>query len=232
MAIRHLLLLGVGLSAQCAIAICPAPEPKVCSEFFTSDKVFFGQVIEITPLREDGTKPGDDDVYEKIRFVIKVERALKGTLAAIESVETGNDTGRWIADVGDRRVVFAHQGQVGGLCSPIDEAEHAEETLRAIRRLKAAPGPTTIEGEVTAGGGGRAPGFSPAAGRVVKVTGLNRSYRAMTDRRGRFSIAVAPGHYRFESPDLSTTVYGRLDADDFDLAPGQCAQFQLWTPPR
>jgi hypothetical protein len=219
----QLVFFGICMTAQWAVAWCPAPEMKVCSAFFQSDKVFYGKVIKITPIGFDGKRPGKDDAIEKHRYTIKVEQRFKGKVAAIENVETQNTTTRWYSKQGEHRVLFVNDRRVWGLCSPIDEAQHAKETMRTIRAQQNAR-TATIEGEVYAGFGPD----HPVRGNRVSVTGSGRSYEATTDGRGIFSIAVEPGHYRIESQDLHPIEpYSRNDVGGFDLVRGQCAQFQF-----
>lgn len=220
----QLVLFGACATAQWAMAWCPAPEMKVCSAFFQSDKVFYGKVIRITPIGFDGKRPSKDDFIEKHRYTIKVERRLKGKVAAIENVETENTSTRWYSELGEHRVLFVNEGRVWGLCSSIDEAKRAKETIGKIEALRNARN-ATIEGEVIAGFGAD---WRPATGRRVSVSGSGRSYEATTDGRGLFTITVEPGHYRIESQDLyPTDPYSRDDVGGFDLVRGQCAQFQL-----
>jgi carboxypeptidase family protein len=221
MLIPRLLLPLALIATESANAWCPAPVPKACSAFFDNDKVFYGKVVKATPLRHDGKEASGEDSIETHRYTIEVEQALKGKVEAVETVDTENASNRWIADVGEARVVFARNGRTWGLCSPIDEARHASQTIREIRALpKARQG--TIEGMVVG------PNGSPAAGVKVVVAGAGRSYDAITDKGGTFSVAVKPGRYRMASPGLEPTVpYGRQDVAEFEVAPGQCAQFQL-----
>ena len=110
-----------------------------------------------------------------------------------------------------------------GWCSPIDEADHARETIQAIRALSEET--ATIEGEIVDGFG---PGAPPVARSKVAFVGTTRSYETTGDARGSFSLVVEPGHYQMESEHLRPTIpYSREDTGGFDLEPGQCAQFQL-----
>jgi hypothetical protein len=218
----RLVLFVAALTAQAAVAICPAPQLKVCSVFFESDKVFYGKVIKVTPIGFEDREPGEDDLISRHRYTIAVEQRFKGKIGTVENVETDNDSGRWYSEVGERRVLFVRNGMVSGLCSPIDEGKHARETIRQIRALRAATG-ATIEGEVRRGSS-----YDPLPHRKVVVFGANGRHEATTDREGAFLIRVKPGRYRLE-PDLHPWDYNAstLNVHDFTLARGQCAQFQV-----
>ncbi len=210
--------------AQSASAWCPAPLVKACSAYFESDKVFYGTVAKVTPLRDDGKDASGEDPVAMLRYTIDVKQALKGEVKLVETVDTENSSSRWFAGVGERRIVFARHGEAWGLCSPIDEAAHGEQTMRAIQAIAKAS-KATVEGEVIAGSG---PGSPPASGVKVVIVGAGRSYEATTDKRGAFSVAVEPGRYRIASPGLEPTIpYSRADVGGFQVARGQCAQFQL-----
>ena len=206
------------MGAQAAGALCPFPAPKVCSAYFESDKVFYGKVLK---------KEIFDD-YQQIRFMIQVLRPFKGRVQAIEVVTTGNDSGRWVADPGEQRVVFARDGKVGDLCSPIDEARHARQTIHTILALTNAKH-ARVEGVMRLGPG---PDGPPVAGAKIQISGTHDgSFKATTDRRGQFFADVPPGQYHLVVPEgFEPSDYGRGDTDKFDLVRGQCAQFLL-TPP-
>jgi predicted amidohydrolase len=94
--------------------------------------------------------------------------------------------------------------------------------IRALRNAKGA----TIEGGVTQE---TSAGPTAAGGVSVTVLGPDGSQASTTDQRGMFEVPVKAGRYRFAPGDLIPTDYSRKDVQGFDLAPGQCAQFQLST---
>jgi|KBSMisStaDraftv2_1062788.scaffolds.fasta_scaffold40748_1 hypothetical protein len=212
------------IAAQSVNAFCIAPRLKVCSAFFDSDKVFYGKVVKITPLREDGKEASGDDFIDANRYTVQVQQALKGSVKPVETVDTENASARWVADVGERRVVFVRDGQTWDSCSSIDDPRQVKATIDAIRALANSRN-ATIEGEVVAGYGGPSP--TPVRGVKVVMAGRHRAYTALTDKRGAFSVAVEPGLYRITSPGLKATDYSRQDMGSFEVVPGQCAQLQL-----
>jgi hypothetical protein len=190
---------------------------KVCSAFFESEKVFYGRVARI----EEVIDAKDPQWIRAHRFTIEVEKPLKGSVKAVEVVESENSSGRWIADVGQKRVVFASKGnRVWGLCSSIDEpGDDAVRTIGAIEALGKAR-LSTVEGEVV--------NAERPAGHMLVVTGNGRSYSGMTDSRGAFRIVVPPGKYQLRAAGLFPfTPYSRDDLAGFSVVPGQCAQFQF-----
>jgi hypothetical protein len=219
-AARFVLLVAVGAAGPAA-ALCPGPELKVCSVFFDSDKVFYGKVVRITPVGFDGGAPGPDDLIAKHRYTIAVEQRFKGKVGTVENVVTDNDSGRWHSRLGERRVLFVRDGQVGGLCSPIDEAAHARRTIAQIRALANASD-ATIEGEI-----GRGHGTDFIQNYTVTAFGRDGEHKAVTDRNGRFGMRVAPGDYRLAN-DVTPSDYSYArDVHAFRVVRGQCAQFQL-----
>jgi len=177
--------------------------------------VFYGEVLK-DELVDDGTF---------IRYTIKVERTFKGTTSPVEIITSENTSTRWVAEAGERRVVFAMGSKVWGACSPIDEPRRAQETIREILALKKTKR-ATVEGEVAYEAGRNE---VPAKGERIVVKGPGGTFKAVTDRNGRFSMSVPAGRYRLVPPAQfePSVPYSRRDIGGFDLAPGQCAQFQL-----
>ena len=90
---RGMPLLFIALTAaSSASAWCPAPEAKVCSAYFMSEKVFYGRVAKVTPAGDNGL--GGAESY---RYTVEVETPLKGKVGRVEIVETENSTTRWLA---------------------------------------------------------------------------------------------------------------------------------------
>jgi hypothetical protein len=217
------LLISLLLAPSAALAYCPAPPWKACQASALSDKVFVGRVTAIEPLRKDRSLARDGEEVYHHRFTIAVEEAFKGRVGKIERVVTGNDSGRWIADQGERRVVFAYHGRVGGLCSDIDEAAHVDATIKELRDIghwRTA----IVEGRV---GGLEGP---PVAGHEIGVVGGAFRQQVTTDADGFFEVHVPPGRYRVVTKGaLPLTPYSRDDVGGFRLRAGECAQFQLTT---
>lgn len=202
-------------------AVCPQPPPKVCSTFFSSDVVLSGTVAAVEEV------PDGDGFIEGWRYRISVAEVFKGRPRKDVFVHTPNDSGRLLLEVGNLYVLFAHaqghQLEVFSDCGTVSQADHAADTVQAIRRLSRARD-SIIEGQVAKNVPG--PGVS---GVRVEVSGPGATRRLVTDEHGWFRTSVPPGRYvvridsRLAAPfDLSTDSPERLV-----LQAGQCAQLQF-----
>jgi hypothetical protein len=218
--VKRALLGAFLLYAHAAHGLCPAPPTKACNAWFAADQVFLGKVTRIEYINE-----GKADA--EVVYTVAVEKPLKGKAARVEKVRSLHDSGRWGGGLGDRLVVFAREGRVGGFCSELENPRHVTQTLRAIERLRRTVD-STIEGEVVTG----LPGPPRVvAGVEVRVAGEDgQTYGDTTNANGRFVInRIPPGRYRFELP-IRASELGRQDAEGFSVAAGECAQFQLAVP--
>ncbi len=214
------------VAAPSALAYCPMPEPKICSVFFGSDKVFYGTVNRVEHVGAHGVVTNPDEDWENYRYTVAVREAFKADVAPTETVTSGNDSARWVATVGERRMFYVTQGQVGSLCSPIDEGKNAKRAIAQIRALPDAHG-ATVEGAIV---DTQRP-WHPMAGTRITVLGGGRTYTAITNRAGEFRIDVPPGRYRIETSWRDVEPYSRPDTGGFEVVRGQCAQFLLTPSP-
>jgi hypothetical protein len=214
---RGLLAAALLLACQVAMALCPEPPTKACSAWFRADKVFVGKVTK--KLDIDRVKDGGEIVY-----TLAVERSLKGKSQKVEEVRSGPASGRWEARIGERHVVFVHQGRVGEACSELDNPRYTDRTLRQLQAMRRAVD-SRIEGEVSRERGGRSsvPGVE-----VRAVAEDGRAYMDVSDANGRFIMQVPPGRYALSSTSpLRASELARRDVDGFDVAAGECAQFSI-----
>jgi hypothetical protein len=207
-----------------ALAICPRPEPKVCSEYFASDQVFVGRVTRVERLASDPRPGHHHDGTGWLRYTVRVERHIKGRVGSVERLLSEDASARWGAEVGHRRLVFARGGEVHATCGPLDDPAHLPRALADIRAL-ARDRTATIEGEVVTS---TAQGLHHVAGHRIVVHGATGRLESVTDSAGRFRIAVPPGRYAFD-PALPTAgpFESRDSAGAFFLQRGECAQFRL-----
>jgi hypothetical protein len=185
-----------------------APATKVCNAFFEADQVFMGRITSV------------DRLGSSLRWHVQVERAIKGEPAASRIVESENGAGRWSAEPGETRVVFARNGVVGSWSDPVDRPSQVQNTLKGIATIGKAD-TATIEGEVV--------DVKPLGGHQMVVTGGGKRYSMYTDEEGRFEFRVPPGQYKLEIKPLAYTFapYSRDDIEGFSLAAGQCALFRF-----
>jgi hypothetical protein len=226
---RMLLAAIAGLSAADADAICPRPEPKVCSAYFDSDQVFLGRVTRVERLEADPRAAARSGDVGWLRYTMQVERHIKGRVGKVERLLSEDASARWDARVGERRLVFVRAGEVHATCGPLDHAASLPAALAALRALARARS-GTIEGEVVARG---PDGLAPVAGHRIEVRGTTGVTSAITDAAGRFRIVATPGRYAFE-PALPAAdpIESRDDTDGFTVGRGECAQFRLSTTRR
>jgi hypothetical protein len=181
---------------------------KVCSAYFEADQVFVGRVTSV------------DRLGMTIRYHLQVERTVKGTPADSRIVESENTAERWTAEPGERRVVFARNGQVGNWSDPLDRPSQVGNTLQGIETIGKAT-TATIEGEVV--------DVKPLGGHQMIVNGGGKRYSRYTDEEGQFEFRLPPGQYKLDVKPLgyALTTYSRDDMEGFSLAAGQCALFRF-----
>ncbi len=84
-----------------AIAVCLQPNPKVCAEFFKSDAVFVGIVIETIPV------PDKDGFYDGWVYRLRAKQVYRGPTQGVIEVYTANDSGRFPLENGETYLLFA-----------------------------------------------------------------------------------------------------------------------------
>jgi len=203
------------LVATQTFAVVPHPTPKLCSAYFEADTVFIGELLKM----EYFPPGGDNSVTNYLKYQFRVVRALRGDPGAAQVVLSENTSASWVGDVGKIYVVFVENGMIWGSGGPLDEPSYVERVsmeLEDIRRDKFA----TVEGDVLSRQRQR------AAGRTVRLYGLNESYTAKTDSNGRFSLRVPAGQYLLSINGASPSIYSKSGDTPFKVVAGQCAQFE------
>src|SRR5690349_16091954 len=121
--IRSFIAVALLALAGGALAAGRPPPAKVCSAYFEADEVFVGRVTSV------------DRLGMTIRYHMQVERTVKGTPAETRIVDSENTADRWTAEPGERRVVFARNGQVGNWSDPVDRPSQVFNTLSGIETI-------------------------------------------------------------------------------------------------
>ncbi len=203
-------------------AVCPQPQRKACSAYFSSDVVFSGTIASVEEV------PEADDFIEGWRYRVNVAEVFKGPHQSQATVHTSNDSGRLLLEVGKFYVLFAIvQGddlEVGADCGSLQSAEHARETVDEVRRLLSVRD-SVIEGQIS-----RAYVLGPGIpGVSVEVFGPGTIRKLVTDNQGWFHVSVKPGSYRVSvDPRFAATFDLSTDNPDrLILQAGQCAQLQF-----
>ena len=213
------------------LTACPQPFPKVCAEFFKSDAVFVGTVLEEHSVVVD-------DFIEELRYVIRVENTFRGDERKTVTVSTENASARFLLEPGQRYLLFAklyenrlwiHSCGNSGLTS------ETNDVVEQIKQILRAPGEGEISGRVLMGSG---KGYLevPATGARVVVRGSQGLLATVTDKAGEFRIKVPAGEYSIQllSQDFEIDPYD-LSYDDparpIVIASGACAQFQYLATP-
>jgi hypothetical protein len=170
-------------------AFCYEPKIRVDDEFFVSDLVFTGNLVEDQKI---GLTP--EGYYEEDAYTWRVQRVIRGAIHSGEMVRTysSNDSGRFPYDVkvGQHFLIFAfpdptHKGGFAadncGNSAPLSEATR---TIAEIRQLPNRHGGLLygkmIDGDV---------------GVRITATGTGRTYSTTTRHDGKFSLPIPPGTY-------------------------------------
>jgi hypothetical protein len=216
-----------------ACAVCLAPQPRVCAEFFRSDRVFVGKVTAVKEVPDAG------DTIGGWTYRLAVTKMYRGPGSKFIDVFTENSSGRYPLEIGHTYLLFAssHQGRLWiGSCGNSAEITSADEKIRQIEKvikdMKSVPG-GNIRGRVV-----EAP---PAAdkgieGIPVVAHAKGKQYSAVTDQEGWFHIEVPAGTYSITSQSSKWDVaeydlsYDR--ADKFVIYRGGCAELQFLATPK
>lgn len=234
MKISSLLALTLFLAytgASCAV--CLEPQPRVCAEFFRSDRVFVGKVTAVKEVPDAG------DTIGGWIYRLAVSKTYRGPASKFIDVFTENSSGRFPLEIGHTYLLFAtsHQGRLWiGSCGNSTEIASADEKIRqienVIKDMKSAPG-----GDIR----GRVVEAPPAAdkgieGITVIAHAKGKQYSAVTDQEGRFHMEVPAGTYSITSQSSKWNV-AEYDLscdrpDRFVVYRGGCAELQFLATPK
>lgn len=227
---KILLVIFLCLISSTTSALCPSPEPKLCSRFFESDKVFIGTLIEagfFPPNTEYYLNLPDADIWYSQQHVyrFRVLETLKGRTSAVETVLSQNTSARWVGDVGQDYVIFVRSGQTWGSCNLLDEPEYVNKVHIELEKMSKEK-LSTVEGRI-----------HPAHNEIasagenirVEVVGIDSSYETYTITDGSYAVVVKPGFYFVHVEGAKTYPNPYAGHEPFELTSGQCNQqdFQL-----
>ncbi len=175
---RYLATLLLATLPTTASALCPRPEPKLCSRWFENDTVVVGTLLDQRKI--EARNPQDDD---RLVYRVRVERTLKGRVPPLWIASSADTSARWVGHPGRRYVFFATNGsRLESSCSALDApayVRHIDAELRQLRRRTAA----RIEGRVTG---------MPASPVLVAVSS-GRRIPIPVGPAGDFAATLPPG---------------------------------------
>ena len=225
------------LAATCLLitltlsAVCRAPSPRVCAEFFHSDAVFTGTVVSVQEWPKPEASPGG------WFYRLKLTKSYRGPSPDLVEIFTGNDTGRFPLEKGKSYLIFAYKNN-GVLnidnCGNSGELSKAGEAIQQIESLvsnmkSASDG--DIGGRVVVG-----QKDASAAGITVTAKGGGKTYTGVTDEEGWFHIHVPAGKYVVwpETTQWIVTPYDLSydNEDHVSIEPGSCAELQFLASPK
>lgn len=224
--IKPALALAFSLLPQLAarvVACSCLPTPTPYRAFADARAVFAGRVVG------GRDAPTDEGVTEHF-FRFAVEEAFKGVAGREVEVSAGADSSCYSGfAVGQTYLVYASGGPGDALythmCSRTVGLRGAgDEVYRLRALLRGVPEPR-VYGAVTRRDNGLRGGRSvslatPLAGIKVVVEGEGRRYEAVTDARGRFSLAKVPdGHYKARAVVPATYAPDYPGEQEFVLMP-------------
>jgi len=210
-----------------AFAYCKNLPRLVCAEYSNSRLVVIASLV-----RTKHVMPKSQDEPDGFIYTLETARILKGETGQTFQIYEENSSGRapffWVK--GETYLLFLNSNPDGtwwlygcGNSAPLKGAGYA---LRAIDAMKSRKG-GLVQGLI------RGENLNPALERLsVEVRGDQRSYRAVTDKDGRFKIHVPAGHYvvrvkkegwKFETNPLMTYE----DPGNITIEDSGCAQVQF-----
>jgi hypothetical protein len=187
--------------------------------YFHSDSVFVGEVkAEIESQNERKIDPG-------IFYEVVTGEWIKGKKSEVVRVFTERNSGAEYLEVGKRYIIFArYYDRAHPFVISCQSAIQipAEDIMRELRQLGSSRAPGIIAGQV----------FNCETMNQrcqlerahISVRSDEKTFRAVTDREGRFGIVLPPGRYhvtvRYKNDHFKPYVLS-LDGDDVMLRPGQ-----------
>jgi|GEM_PF-1580328 len=184
----------------------------ICAQFWRSDAVFVGQVVDIKPLKK---KP--DDVYNYVMVRFMVQESFRGVSGPI--VRVGNVINT-LCDThfkkGKRYLVYAsldeetHELFAGGMCTGSSLAVGINEYLTELRKLAKREVEESISGRV------KTNRYQGVPGVTVEVTSRDKAFKTMTTKYGEFSTAL-PGSGSFTVRVTVPYAVRLMDSSDDDV---------------
>jgi hypothetical protein len=171
---------------------CREYRTPICAQFWRSDAVFVGQVLDTKPLKR---KP--DDVYTYVMSRFMVQETFRGVSGPIVNVGTAANT---LCEPkfkkGKRYLVYASLDDktnqlFSGMCNGTTLAVDIDESLKELRKLAHREVGESISGLV------KTRGYEGLAGVAVEVISDGKTFKAMTTKYGEFSVSLpSPGSFK------------------------------------
>jgi hypothetical protein len=184
----------------------------MCAQFWRSDAVFVGQVLDIEPLKR---KP--DNVYTDVMSRFMVQESFRGVSGPVVGIGTATNTPcEPKFKKGKRYLVYAslddktNQLFAGG-CRGTTLAVDIDESLPELRKLAHREVGESISGLI------KTHRYQGLPGIAVEVTSSDKTFKTMTTKDGGFSFSLPnPGSFRVR---VSVPYAVQLmDSSDDDLA--------------
>ncbi len=179
-------LANIILACQCREYGTP-----ICAEFWRSDAVFVGQVVDIQPLKK---KPDDVYTYLMVRFMVKESfRGVSGRRVSVATATTMCDTK---FKQGKQYLVYASLDDTTnqlftGMCRGTTLAVDIDDSLKELRKLARREIDSSISGRI------KTDRYEGLPGITVELKGSDKTFKTMTTKYGKFSFAsLAPGSFR------------------------------------
>jgi hypothetical protein len=220
-----------------ANALCGEPQPRlVCAEYFGSQVVVDAALLRTEDVHDKDYPEGISGRF----YTLRANRVFRGTIPQTFKVYEGNDSGRASFDwnIGTSYMLFlfnapvllnAPEGEKAWSlegCGNSTPAAKADSVLRQIATIKRGQKAAFVSGVVS--------GESlsaPLAHVHLMIRGDLKTFKAATDRSGRFQIEVPPGNYSVEPIDppipLEPYFLTYEDPGHLTVHPSGCVQVQF-----
>ena len=214
---NRLLLIIVALLCMPAftepIQACQCREygTPICAQFWRSDAVFVGQVVDIEPLQK---RPDNVYTYLMIRFMVQESfRGVSGPRVGVATATTMCDTK---FKKGKRYLVYASLDDktnqfFTGMCTGTTSVGDNDESLSELGKLKQREVGESISGRI------KTHRYQGLPGIAVEVTSNDKTFKTMTTKYGNFSISL-PTAGSFKVRVSVPYAVKLMDSSDDDLA--------------
>ena len=182
----------------------------ICAQFWRSDAVFIGQVVDIKPLKN---KP--DTVYTYVMVSFKVQESFRGASGPKVGVATATTMCDTKFKKGKQYLVYASLDDktnqlFTGMCRGTTLAVDIDESLKELRKLAHREVEESISGRI------KTNRYEGVPGIAVEVTSNDKTFKTMTTKYGEFSISLpSPGSFKVRV-SVPYPVH-LLDSSDDDL---------------
>jgi hypothetical protein len=162
----------------------------ICAQFWRSDAVFVGQVIDIKPLKK---RPDNVYTYLMVRFM--VEESFRGVSGPSVSVGTATTMCDTKFKKGKRYLVYASLDDktnqfFTGMCTGTTLAVDIDDSLKELRKLTQREAEGSISGRIKTNRYQGLPGIK------IEVISKDETFKTMTNKYGDFSLSLpGPGSF-------------------------------------